>query len=473
VVEAADGATGLDLLTTDRIDLVLLDVMMPMSGLEVCRRIRADPSRSHLPVVFITALGDRESRIRGKDVGADDFLTKPVDDVELLVRVRTLLRLKADHDVKERQRRLMSAVLDSMGEGVVAADDSGYTLWNPAAEDILGPPAGWPPVAAWPGARHQVSDGNPDPSAGAPLARAIAGELTDQQRILVGGEGGRHLSVSSTPLPEDGPVGGGAVAVFRDVTELVELDRFKHEMTSLVVHDLKNVMTVIGSSLEYAAEIAGESGGDLLEALSDARDAAARAGRLVVNLMDVARLENRRITLKLIPIEPSALCHAAVRHRVGQLKASAIALAIDAEDAPPIRADLDILQRVLDNVLDNAVRYTPRGGRIHIAAGGDPDGTVRLRIGNSGPAIAEADRTRIFEKYGQAGAAGGMNAGLGLYFCRLALAAHGGRIWVETSPELPAVFVIELPPYANVGAAPRPADPPRRRRHSTGSLFDK
>jgi signal transduction histidine kinase/CheY-like chemotaxis protein len=474
VVEAPDGAAGLEVLTTSRIDLVLLDVMMPMSGMEVCRRIRANPELSHLPVVFVTALGDRESRIRGKDVGADDFLTKPVDDVELLVRVRTLLRFKAQHDAKERQRRLMSAILDSMGEGVVAADDTGYTLWNPAAEDILGPPTGWPAAEAWPGPNQVVgAEGHTGDGSATPLAGAFAGELMFEQRVLLGGDNGRHLSVSATPLPEDGPGTRGAVAVFRDVTELVELDRFKHEMTSLVVHDLKNVMTVIGSSLEYAAEVAGKTAGDLFETLSDARDAAARANRLVVNLMDVARLENRRITLKMMPIEPAALCHAAVRHRVAQLKAHDIALAIVAEDVPPIRADLDILQRVLDNVLDNAVRYTPRGGRIQIAAVGDPDGTVRIRIGNTGPAIADADRLRIFEKYGQGDASGGMNAGLGLYFCRLALAAHGGRIWVETAPELPAMFVIELPPYASATAPPPPASPKRRRRQSTGSILGK
>src|SRR5687768_6369621 len=89
VVEAADGAAGLDRIAKGGIDLVLLDVMMPkMSGFEVCRKTRAELHLPHLPVVSVTALGDRDSRIRGKDVGADDFLTKPVDDVELLVRVR-------------------------------------------------------------------------------------------------------------------------------------------------------------------------------------------------------------------------------------------------------------------------------------------------------------------------------------------------------------------------------------------------
>jgi len=470
VLEAGDGAAGLDVLATTPVDLVLLDVMMPMSGMEVCRRIRANPALSHLPVVFVTALGDRDSRIRGKDVGADDFLTKPVDDVELLVRVRSLLRFKAQHDAKERERRLMSAILDSMGEGVVAADEAnGFTLWNPAAEDILGAPAGWPAVEAWPGPNRAVSaDGLPEDGAATPLARAFAGEATIDHRVMLGGgpgPHGRHLSVSATPLAGSGSGSGsrGAVAVFRDITELVELDRWKHEMTALVVHDLKNVMMVIGATLEYAAVTAGKTASKLVEPLSDARDAAARASRLVANLLDVSRLEQRQIQLQLFPVEPAALCEATVRSRATQLKVHDVTLTVVVGGVPPVRADLDVLQRVLDNVLDNAVRYTPMGGRIEIRGEADPDGTVRLRIGNTGPAIADADRVRIFEKYGQAEPGGTrVNAGLGLYFCRLAIEAHGGTIRVETTPELPVVFVIELPPFD----APPPTHPPRARRRS-------
>jgi signal transduction histidine kinase/DNA-binding NarL/FixJ family response regulator len=455
VVEAADGPAGLEIIATSKVDLVLLDVMMPqMSGFEVCRKIRADLHLPNLPVVFVTALGDRDSRIRAKDVGADEFLTKPVDDVELLVRVKSLLRLKAHHDAREKQHQLMSAILESMAEGVVAIDEaSGLTLINAAAERILGPAAQWPDMTGWPGPNRVVSaDGHvvEGGARAAPIAKALDGASTIDQRLLLGeepGMHGRHLSVSATPLAA-GTDARGAVAVFREVTELVELDRFKNEMTSLVVHDLKNIMVVIGTSLQYAAELAGEVHADLVTTLNDARDAAARAVRLVANLMDVARLENSRLALKLTPMETGAMCESALRHRVSQLRSRDVAVTLAADGAPPIRADLDLLQRVIDNVLDNAVRYTPTGGTIVIRAHGTPDGRVRIEIGNTGPVIPVEDRGRIFEKYGRSGPQteeSRGNAGLGLYFCRLAVAAHGGRIWVESTPELPTVFVVELP----------------------------
>jgi two-component system, cell cycle response regulator len=95
VLTAADGAAALRLCAAELPDLVLLDVMMPgMDGFEVCRRLKADPATSHIPVVMVTALSDAADRLTGLDAGADDFLTKPANDIALFARVRSLVRLK-------------------------------------------------------------------------------------------------------------------------------------------------------------------------------------------------------------------------------------------------------------------------------------------------------------------------------------------------------------------------------------------
>jgi two-component system cell cycle response regulator len=95
VLTAANGADALETCENGKVDVVLLDVMMPdMDGFEVCRRLKADPATSHIPVVMVTALDQVSDRIRGLEAGADDFLTKPVNDLQLMTRVRSLVRLK-------------------------------------------------------------------------------------------------------------------------------------------------------------------------------------------------------------------------------------------------------------------------------------------------------------------------------------------------------------------------------------------
>ena len=95
VLTATNGPDALETCENGKIDVVLLDVMMPgMDGFEVCRRLKADPATAHIPVIMITALDQVSDRIKGLEAGADDFLTKPVNDLQLMTRVKSLVRLK-------------------------------------------------------------------------------------------------------------------------------------------------------------------------------------------------------------------------------------------------------------------------------------------------------------------------------------------------------------------------------------------
>jgi putative two-component system response regulator len=115
VVAVHDGASALHALATEQIDLVLLDVMMPhQSGFAVCEKIKRDPDTFLIPVILITALSDRQDRIKGIKVGADDFLTRPVDRTELLARVRSLLKLKYRTDELERAESVLFSLARSI-----------------------------------------------------------------------------------------------------------------------------------------------------------------------------------------------------------------------------------------------------------------------------------------------------------------------------------------------------------------------
>jgi two-component system cell cycle response regulator len=119
VLTAGDGSSALQVAHDERPDIILLDVMMPgMDGFETCRRLKADPVTRHIPVVLVTALDGREDKLKGLDAGADDFVTKPIDDVILFARVRSLLRLKSVMDeLREREESGRRLGVDTDGAG--------------------------------------------------------------------------------------------------------------------------------------------------------------------------------------------------------------------------------------------------------------------------------------------------------------------------------------------------------------------
>ena len=95
VLTASNGADAMEIAKNEKLDLILLDAMMPdMDGFEVCRRLKADPNLAHIPVIMLTALEESRNRVRGLEAGADDFITKPINDLILMARVRAQLRLK-------------------------------------------------------------------------------------------------------------------------------------------------------------------------------------------------------------------------------------------------------------------------------------------------------------------------------------------------------------------------------------------
>ncbi|MBC8023424.1 MAG: response regulator [Burkholderiales bacterium] len=121
VVSALSGADALAKLEAAQPDLVLLDVVMPgMSGYEVCRAIRANPATALLPVVMVTALDPAEERVKGIEAGADDFLSKPINQAEILARVKSLLRIRALHRKVEDQARQLTEWNAKLEERVAA-----------------------------------------------------------------------------------------------------------------------------------------------------------------------------------------------------------------------------------------------------------------------------------------------------------------------------------------------------------------
>jgi two-component system, OmpR family, heavy metal sensor histidine kinase CusS len=169
-----------------------------------------------------------------------------------------------------------------------------------------------------------------------------------------------------------------------------------------------------------------------------------RVGGIVNNTLDMVRLESQRLVLHRAPTRPAALLGAAAECRAAAVRKHRVKLDLELDPGLQVDADIDLITRVIENIVDNSLQHVPDGGRIWMRAEGR-DGAATMLIGNDGPPVPPQMREAIFEKFISEDSGGRRrNLGLGLYFCRLAMEAHGGRIWVSDQP-MPAVVGIELP----------------------------
>ena len=240
----------------------------------------------------------------------------------------------------------------------------------------------------------------------------------------------------------------------RRMDEYVELHRFREEMSALLVHDLKNPLTALLSSIEFATETLTDAPIDpeVRLALDDSRCAGQRILHLLGNLLTVAGAEAGRLKLRRAEVSLASLLADVVAQRRSLARTRGVKIELNVTGDPIALLDPDLVTRALENIVDNALRHTPRGGEIVVAAEG-AEGGVAISIGNSGPPIAVDARSLIFEKFGRGPErAGRMNLGLGLYFCRLVFEAHGGSINVEETERLPTLFRMHLRSAAQEGA---------------------
>ena len=231
---------------------------------------------------------------------------------------------------------------------------------------------------------------------------------------------------------------------------LEELLRLREELTDMIIHDLRNPLGVIVSGLQMLERVpVAETELAYVTALVETMGRSVRRmQRLVDTLLDIARLEEGRMALQPQPLDLLPLLEETIAEERSLAEARGLVLEGRLPASLPlILADRDVLVRVLVNLLDNALKFTPHGGQVWVEVRPDPEG-ARVEIVDSGPGIPLEERERIFEKFTQVrGQAGGRRgSGLGLAFCRMAVEAHGGRIWVEDGPSgVGSRFVFVLP----------------------------
>jgi signal transduction histidine kinase len=224
--------------------------------------------------------------------------------------------------------------------------------------------------------------------------------------------------------------------------ELTELIRFRDEVSALAAHDLRNPLSVVISSLEYVlATPLTEDVDEKTDALIDAASASRRMLRLIANLLDMTRMESGRFTLDRTPTRIDGLAAQIVDGRRYLMQQTRVLFRADVQLARELFIDADVITRAIENIVDNAFRHTPAGGRIFMSA--RSDGALTIRIANTGPPIPVDAREGIFDARSTVATRNRLE--LGLYFCRLALEAHGGHVWIDSNDEFPTIFVLEIP----------------------------
>lgn len=392
----ADAETGLIAFERGRFDLVISDIVLPgMSGFELCRRIKARPEAERMPVVLMTQLEDPRDILRALEAGADNYVSKSEAEAILVPHIEALLSQRAAREAAAERDGLVVRFMDD-DYAVPANPERALDLLVTTVEDTVR-------------ARRQL-------------------EITNRQ-------------------------------LERQNEALRRAEMLKKELSALVVHDLKSPT----SGLLMLAQMQLRK--STVEDSDRARwrmvfSTAEMLQRMILNLLDISRSEDGALDPVTEGVELQGLVDEVCEVLRFQLDERRIALDVRvAAEAEHLFADRELLRRVLLNLLDNACRHAPAGGRIEVSAERRRTGVVQVCVSNSGSHIPAEHRERVFEKYVRLDRALGESLepgrGLGLPFCRTAVEAHGGRIWVEDRPGGTA-FCFELP----VEARAEPLEPP-------------
>jgi signal transduction histidine kinase len=332
VTTAVDGREALALIEARRFDLALFDVMMPeVSGLEALEEVRRTQSLADLPIIMVTAKTQSDDIVEALRLGANDYVTKPIDFPVLLARVQTHLRLRRLSELKDEFLRMAS-----------------HDLKNPLTE-VLG------------------------------------------------------------------------------VASLVE------------------AMVPPGATMSE----------DMHDLVGSMKKSARRMQHIIEDFLDFQVAEDGAIRLDAVPTDLDALVAEIVASNQAYAADKGIALAFQPADAPGIvRADPRRLGQVVQNFVDNAIKFTPRGGRVRVCTARD-GGEALLEVHDDGPGLTPEDHAKVFRKYARLSGkptGGEKSSGLGLAIAKQLLERHeGGRIGVRNAPEGGAVFWFSLPLVAAAG----------------------
>jgi len=467
VLEAANGSDALALVKGEQPDLVLLDVRLPdISGLEVCKRIKADPATAFIPVLQMSAsFVNTRDTVRGLESGADAYLTEPIEPSVLLATVKALMRLRlAESALRESEARhrllfesnpLPTWLVDAASLAILAVNTAAVTAYGYTREEFLDMTL----LSLMPRDEH--------PSFVAAAAQAEERVLEPSRQVK---KDGAVLDVEITLAPV--PLRGreARLVIATDVTERRRIEqaraelfvrereareqaeaanRAKDEFLAMLSHELR---TPLNATYGWARILRRS---DLDPAtVHRAVDVIERnttlQSKLIDDLLDVSRIISGKLSLRLEPLDFGEVVVAATEAARSHAEANGLRLEVDVKlREATVSGDRHRLQQVLGNLLSNAVKFTPRGGvvTVRMEAG---RGEARVIVRDTGAGIKPEFMPYIFERFRQADSSSARafsGLGLGLAIVRHLVELHGGTVTAHSAGRQGegATFTVTLP----------------------------
>lgn len=290
-------------------------------------------------------------------------------------------------------------------------------------------------------------DGRSLTSAESPSYRTLQGEHVPPMELLLRRPDGTRIPIQARGAPlydSDGVVTGGVVA-FEDISAEKDLDRLRSEWNAIVAHDLRNPLNVIVLHAELLSRTRAKTG-LAAESIEEIQSAAAELNRMIQDLLDLSRLEAKKLSLRRDPTKLVAVLRKAIDRATLAAPDRVVELRVTGE-VPPVLVDRDRLAQVVDNLLGNAVKYGDPNTAIDVIveAAGD---MVSVGVRNRGAGLRPEAVAQLFQRFhrtveGRLAHVEGV--GLGLYIVRELVEAHGGEIWVESVPDGETTFHFTVP----------------------------
>ena len=463
----ADGAAALEAARAHPPALIISDVMMPkLDGFELIRELRADAALATVPVLILSARSGEEARLEGLHRGADDYLVKPFSARDLLGRVAATLKSDGMRQRVLDQERRFRAFVQASSDVVYSMSPDWSEMRHLQGRDFIADTV--EPNRSWVDTYIYPDDQGPVLAAIQSAIRSKATFQLEHRVRRVDGTLGWTFSRAIPVLDADGEVaewlGAASDITARKDAEsaLLEADRRKDEFLATLSHELRNPLAPLRNGLQLM-RLQGDRPNPRVHEIMERQ--LNHLVRLVDDLLEVSRITRGQLDLQRELLELSTVLRNAVETVRPLMDASNHQLDIALLGEPLwLEGDAVRLTRVFGNLLNNAAKYTDKGGAITLSAGRDGN-TAVVSIRDNGCGITAAGLEHIFEMFrreAHASSRGQGGLGIGLTLSRRLVEMHGGSIQAHSEGEgRGSEFIVRLPLDVASAQAVSPASTPK------------